>query len=141
MSQTVVNRKIYEAHGLKPFFGVFASCGVNYDKSCSNRHRDDKNIGYCAVMGMGEYDPADSGQLVLEELQLIFEIGPGDIIIFPSGLITHWNLELREGQCRSSFVAWSGGNLTSWADENCKKRAQKGPRPRRDPAESLAIFS
>lgn len=141
MRQAVVNRKIYQAHKLKPFFGIFTSCGVNYDKASSNRHKDDKNTGYCAVMGMGDYDPAKSCQLVLEELGLIVELGPGDIIIFPSGLITHWNLKLQDGDSRSSFVAWSGGNLASWADEGCRKRKKKGARPPLPAEESLAAYA
>lgn len=67
------------------------------------------------------FDPPTSGQLVSEEAELIFELGVGDMIFFPSGLVMHWNKDFAsKEERRDSVTFWSSANLESWADKGCK---------------------
>lgn len=143
MRQCVVNRKIRKAHQLKPLFGVYPSLTIHLHQAATTQHKDHSNSTQlpCVVMPVENTDPSGSGQLVLEELGLIFAMNPGDIIIFPSALLTHWNLHLSEGVIRTSLTAWGSGNLCSWADEGCRPRGRVDPRPRRDPSEILSVYS
>ncbi|KAG8961979.1 hypothetical protein FRC05_005645 [Tulasnella sp. 425] len=85
MRQSVVNRKIRKAHRLKPLFGVYPSVAINLHHAVTTRHKDHSNSTQlpCVVMPVENTDPSGSGQLVLEELGLIFAMNPGDIIISP----------------------------------------------------------
>lgn len=60
---------------------------------------------------LGDYDWTLGGHLILEELGLIFELAPGDNIIFPSAAFTHYNLPIQKGEERHSVVAYSAGLL------------------------------
>ncbi|TFK58751.1 hypothetical protein BDN72DRAFT_746285, partial [Pluteus cervinus] len=67
-----------------PFTGLV----INFCVSTS-AHRDHNDEGLCAVIPFGEFT---GGELCLFEPGLVFDIKPGDILIFPSAEITHFNL-------------------------------------------------
>ena len=52
-------------------------------------HRDHKDYLLCLVIPLGEFM---GGELCMVETGLVLEIKSGDIVIFPSGDITHYNL-------------------------------------------------
>lgn len=143
MRQAVVNRRIYRKHKLKPLWGIWTSVGYNYRRASSRRHRDSSNPpGFpCGIVVADVTDPSKGGQLVLEELNLILELHPGDVVIFPSALITHGNFSLITDQIRTSIAVWASGPVHIWADENCERRAESGPRPQRDPDDFLDTYS
>lgn len=142
MRQCVVNRKIHQHHNLQPLFGLYPSLALNLHRAATSRHKDHSNSPQlpCVVMPVENSDPLGSGQLVLEELGLVFAMRPGDIIIFPSALLTHWNLSLSEGVFRTSLAAWGSGNLCSWADEGCRPRPKNMPRPARNASKTLNVY-
>lgn len=65
-------------------------------------HRDNKDIKGCAVLVLGDFD---GGELCFAELGVVFELKNGDLIVFPSGKITHFNLHYNG--VRVSFVLHS----------------------------------
>lgn len=142
MRQAVVNRKIFAKHGLKPLWGIWPSVAFNHHRAATKHHRDSSNPpGFpCGILLAELADPSKGGELVLEELKLILELHPGDIVIFPSALITHWNLPLHADQIRSSIAVWASGMVQMWADEDCQPRQASGSRPRRDAEEVLASY-
>lgn len=64
----------------------------------------------CVVMQFSRN--CKGGGLALHEAGLIFEMQSGDILIFPSRLITHFNLHF-EG-IRASFVLHSDKHGKAW---------------------------
>jgi hypothetical protein len=62
-------------------------------------HRDHKALKGCIVMAFGDFR---GGELVLYEPGLVVELKNGDMIVFPSEKITHFNLHF-EGR-RGSVV-------------------------------------
>ncbi|TFK58372.1 hypothetical protein BDN72DRAFT_782173, partial [Pluteus cervinus] len=89
-----------------PFTGLV----INFCVSTS-AHRDHNDEGLCAVIPFGEYD---GGQLCLFEPGLVLDIKPGDIVIFPSADITHFNLHFN-GE-RGSFVFYSDKRMADWIE-------------------------
>ncbi|EIN05705.1 hypothetical protein PUNSTDRAFT_73904 [Punctularia strigosozonata HHB-11173 SS5] len=83
-------------------------------------HKDCKNLatGLCCVIPFGSFDPSVEGHLVIEELNMEFEVAPGVPIFFPSALYTHYNTELINYGVRGSFVAWTSGMIFQYVDLN-----------------------
>ena len=54
----------------------------------------------------GNFAHEEGAQLVLRELKLVVELRPGDLIIFPSGTITHKNLPLAREEDERYSVAF-----------------------------------
>ncbi|PVF91247.1 hypothetical protein CPB86DRAFT_719825 [Serendipita vermifera] len=81
-------------------------------------HRDIGNLSYglCSVTPMGKFDHTTGGHLVLDELKVIMELRPGDLVLFPSALITHWNTPIQSGETRQSVVFWTCGNAIRYYD-------------------------
>lgn len=98
-----------------PFATVTANLGPQ--TVCEN-HRDIKNRadGTCAIETLGKYDWRRGGHIVLHELGLIVEMKPGDIIFFPSAVITHTTIPIFDGETRYSLVWYSAGGLFRWRD-------------------------
>ncbi|KIO15368.1 hypothetical protein M407DRAFT_51980, partial [Tulasnella calospora MUT 4182] len=59
----------------------------------------------------GKFNYKRGGQLVLHEYRLIIELQPGQLILFPSALITHCNIPLQKGEERYSLTLYSAGGL------------------------------
>lgn len=81
--------------------------------SATSGHRDPGDKILCVVAPIGK---CKGGELVLYELGLVFDLRPGDIFIFPSCSITHFNLHF-EG-IRGSIVLHSDKYGDDWVS-NC----------------------
>jgi hypothetical protein len=81
-------------------------------------HRDAGNLqsGLCAVFLPGTHKEEDGGDLVLDEAKVVMELGAGDMAIFPSALISHWNTSLKPGKIRQSVVFWTCGKSIRYCD-------------------------
>jgi hypothetical protein len=81
-------------------------------------HHDAGNLqsGLCAVFISGTHKAEDGGNLVLDEAEVVMELGAGDMAIFPSSLITHWNTTLKPGKHRESMVLWMCGGSIRYHD-------------------------
>ena len=81
-------------------------------------HRDCKDQGLCVVIAIGDFQ---GGELCLYEPGLVVPLRPGDIIVFPSTRITHFNIHY--SGCRASIVLhtdreidkWTNGQQNSWS--------------------------
>lgn len=67
-----------------PFGGFVININI-----CTRAHRDMKDRSWCAVLPMGDFK---GGELCFFEPGLVLELHPGDLLIFPSRYITHFNL-------------------------------------------------
>lgn len=90
-----------------PFLGFVLNLNVS-----TEAHRDKRDLRACMVLDVGEHS---EGDLVLYEPGLVVPLRNGDLIIFPSDKITHFNLHF-EG-IRASVVLHSDGNGTTWAKD------------------------
>jgi hypothetical protein len=103
-------------NGLERLYGAWLGCAVNHgqlDQDSTHIHRDasEAQYGYSGLISCGNYR---NGGLILYELELILELNPGDIVIFPDALINHSN-EAVEGE-RCSVVAFTQENVYNyWA--------------------------
>ncbi|TFK59432.1 hypothetical protein BDN72DRAFT_780754 [Pluteus cervinus] len=94
-------------HSVAPAY-PFTGFVLNFCVSTS-AHRDPGDQSVCAVMPFGDFT---GGQLCLYEAGLVFDMQPGDIIIFPSAKITHFNLHF-DGT-RGSFVFQTDRKFEDW---------------------------
>ena len=78
-------------------------------------HWDAKDLQACAVLVIGSHH---GGDLVFYEPGLVFPLKEGDLIIFFSGKITHFNL-LFKGQ-RASLVLHSDCAGKQWVENRMK---------------------
>lgn len=87
-------------------------------RTITSPHRDAGNLhsGLCAVFLSGTHKAEDGGDLVLDEAKAVMELGAGDMVIFPSALITHWNAALKPGKFRQSMVFWTCGGSIRYHD-------------------------
>jgi hypothetical protein len=96
---------------LERFCTAWAGCVVNLgnkDPVQCKPHRDVKEsiLGFSCVVPAGNYN---GGALILYDLEMIIELGPGDVFMFPDSLIHHANEDVT-GE-RSSVVAFTQENL------------------------------
>jgi len=110
----------------KRFCGAWSACVVNNGGNNPNQteaHRDVKEAryGYSCILTTGDFT---GGALVLYELEIIVEMAPGDLVLFPDCLITHRN-EKANGK-RISIVTFTQENVYDyWHREyNMKLRRQ-----------------
>ena|ERR1700761_8055475 len=80
-----------------PFSGFVINFNV-----VTRLHRDSKDHRGCAVLVIGDFE---GGELCLYEPGIVFELKNGDLIVFPSGKISHFNLHYRG--IRASMVLHS----------------------------------
>jgi hypothetical protein len=93
-----------DAPEARPFTGIVVNFCVSTDG-----HRDTTDILLCVVIPFGRWE---GGELVLHELGLVLKLHPGDVVVFPSGKITHFNLHFT-GE-RGSVVLHSDGRGDRW---------------------------
>ncbi|KAG9044754.1 hypothetical protein FS837_007578 [Tulasnella sp. UAMH 9824] len=101
-----------------PFASLTANLGP---QTVCEKHRDVKNRangGVCAVKTLGKYDWQRGGHIVLHELGLVVEMKPGDVLFFPSAVITHSTIPIFDSETRYSLVWYSAGGLFCWKDAN-----------------------
>ena len=65
--------------------------------------------GYSCLVACGDYE---RGELILYELGVVIELKPGDLLLFPDGLIHHANREVIG--TRYSLVAFTRYNMFSY---------------------------
>ncbi len=83
--------------------------------ACTTGHRDKGDLQLCVVIPFGDWE---GGELCLYEPHLVFKARPGDLIIFPSSEITHFNLHMT-GK-RGSVVLQTDKALIDWSKKrNC----------------------
>ncbi|KAI5894714.1 uncharacterized protein SCHCODRAFT_01090196 [Schizophyllum commune H4-8] len=87
-----------------PFTGFVVNINV-----ATKAHRDANDFHGCALIVLGEHQ---GGELCLYEPGLVLPLREGDLFVFPSGRITHFNL-LYKGE-RGSIVCHSDRAGTSW---------------------------
>jgi hypothetical protein len=90
-----------------PFSGVV----INFCVSTS-AHRDQSDQRICLVIPFGEWE---GGEICLHELGLVIKLHPGDILVFPSCEITHFNLHFT-GK-RGSLVLHSDRQGARWVKD------------------------
>ena len=73
-------------------------------------HRDPKDKGFCVILVISE--ECGGGELCLEELGIKCNLRNGDVIIFRSHKISHFNMHF-EGE-RASIVLHTDGDGDSW---------------------------
>ena len=90
-----------------PFTGFVVNLNVK-----SRAHRDKGDLKICVVIVLGDHE---GGELVLVEPGLVLELKSGDIVIFPSGNITHFNLDYKG--VRASIVLNTDKAMKSYHDD------------------------
>jgi len=76
---------------------------------------DPKDLRVCLVLVIGQHM---GGELCLFEPGLVLRLRNGDMVLFPSGHITHFNLHYKG--LRASLVLHSDGAGKAWADNRNK---------------------
>ena len=89
---------------VQPFLGFVINMNV-----VTRAHRDVKDHHLCLVMPIGDFK---DGELCFFESGLVIPLSHGDIIVFASRDITHFNLHYR-GR-RASFVYHTDNAITDW---------------------------
>jgi hypothetical protein len=90
-----------------PFPGFVLNLQVS-----TEAHRDSGDSTICVVIPFGTWK---NGGIVLHEVRLLVDLSPGDILVFPSYKITHFNLHF-DG-LRFSLVMHSDKHGQSWVDD------------------------
>lgn len=91
-----------------PFAGYVVNINV-----ATRIHRDLQDQDICVVL-VGSND-CEGGQLVLEEPGLVLDMQSGDIVIFPSHQISHFNMHFK-GK-RASIVLHSDQKGKEWVHD------------------------
>lgn len=90
-------------------FGGFV---INID-ACTDGHQDVKDKRMCLVAPLGKFT---GGQLCLYEGGLSFDLQLGDVLVFPSWRITHFNAHFQG--MRATIVLHTDRAADSWT-RNC----------------------
>ena len=104
----VENLPLHDRPPTYPFGGFVLNIQV-----CTNGHIDKFDDTVCLVIPFGKYT---GGDLVLWEPGVVIDAKQGDLIIFPSSQITHFNLHFTG--FRGSVVMHTDKELKSWLDKN-----------------------
>lgn len=91
-------------------------CGTSLNggpRALSKEHVDCRNLvaGICLIAAIGNFNHRTSAHLILREPKAILEVMDGDMVIIPSGSVTHSNSSLKEGEWRMSLVQYTSGAL------------------------------
>ena len=90
-----------------PFGGFVLNINV-----VTRAHRDVKDLRVCLVLVIGNHV---GGELCLVEIGLAIRLRSGDMALFPSGRITHFNLHYKG--IRASLVLHSDYAGQQWAED------------------------
>ncbi|KAI0743713.1 hypothetical protein C8Q80DRAFT_1106888, partial [Daedaleopsis nitida] len=113
---------------LEPNFdnSVFAGVTFNLGPQVSTfMHTDHLNLpsGWCAVITLGNFDPAEGGHLILWDLNKMIRFPPGSLIFLPSAILRHSNTVVGAHERQFLFTQYSAGGLFRWVE--CGFRSQK----------------
>ena len=92
----------------RPTTYPFPGWVVNFNV-CTIGHKDTNDIDICVVAPAGDFK---GGELVLHEAGLVLELVEGDILVFPSWKITHFNLHFNG--VHYSVVLHSDKQVSAW---------------------------
>src|SRR5271169_1982998 len=117
--------------GVKRLCGAWLGCAINKggnNPNQTNRHRDasEAQYGYSGLISCGDYQ---RGGLILWELEIVLEMEPGDVVIFPDAVITHSN-EQAKGT-RSSVVCFTQENVYSYWNRKYNMRLRRKERKKK----------
>ena len=117
--------------GVKRLCGAWLGCAINKggnNPNQTNRHRDasEAQYGYSGLISCGDYQ---RGGLILWELEIILEMQPGDVVIFPDAVITHSN-ERAKGT-RSSVVCFTQENVYSYWNREYNMKLRRKERKKK----------
>ncbi|KLO10039.1 hypothetical protein SCHPADRAFT_536579 [Schizopora paradoxa] len=99
-------------HSALPFY-PFTGMAFNVSVSTTG-HRDTMDLSVCAVLALGDWK---GGHLCLHELGLALDLQCGDLVIFRSDILTHFNLP--HYGTRYSVVLSTDKGLQTWARDRC----------------------
>jgi hypothetical protein len=106
---------------LRPGFdnSVWPCVAINFGtRVITQPHRDCMNLayGWCAITALGNFDSTTGGHLVLPDLRIIIRFPSGSTIFIPSAILTHCNIDIAEGEERSSFTQFCAGDIFRFVD-------------------------
>lgn len=84
-------------------------------------HRDWKDLSLCCVLVISSED-CQGGDLCFEELGVVLGLKSGDMVLFNSSKLSHFNLEYEGERCSvvfhsdSGLNAWLHNNRNGWGD-------------------------
>lgn len=93
----------------RPFTGMVLNVSAS-----TTSHRDTMDLSACAVLALGEWE---GGHLCFHELGLALDLQCGDLVIFRSDLLTHYNLPHTGIRC--SLVFSTDKLLSRWSRDQC----------------------
>lgn len=91
-----------------PPVAPFVSLVVNINV-CTKAHRDSQDRHLCLVIPIGHFE---GGALCLLENRLVLELRAGDVALFRSSEVTHFNLDYRGA--RASLVFQTDKEFAAW---------------------------
>ncbi|KIO19114.1 hypothetical protein M407DRAFT_37201, partial [Tulasnella calospora MUT 4182] len=97
----------------------FPASTVNVgDRVVCDSHRDASNeaAGICLDYVDGPYDPSTGGHLVFHEARRIVKLRKGGIILFPSAIITHENIDIGADEARFSITGYFPGGIRRYLE-------------------------
>jgi hypothetical protein len=118
-------------------------------------HTDQANLaaGICVVAALKGFNPDKGGHLIFWDLGLVVRFPPGTVILLPSALLLHSNVQIMDDEERCSLTLYSAGGLFRWvyngfcSDKTVSETADHDVLARREVeragrwAEGLARFS
>ncbi|PPR05289.1 hypothetical protein CVT26_011613 [Gymnopilus dilepis] len=104
---------ILPADDLSPVY-PFTGFVVNFNVTTSI-HRDWKDFSLCCVLAISD-DDCEGGELCFEELGLVMKLKSGDMVLFASSRLSHFNMPYQGERC--SIVFHSDSGLDGWAYKN-----------------------
>ena len=80
--------------------------------ACTTAHRDPLDLESCLVSPFGDLQ---GSELCLFESRLVLNLRPGDLVVFPSSKITHFNLHMKGIRC--SLVLQTDRGMARWSQD------------------------
>ncbi|KDQ06459.1 hypothetical protein BOTBODRAFT_181571 [Botryobasidium botryosum FD-172 SS1] len=99
-------KPLRQPHPTMPFAAMEVNTGPHTMCKC---HKDHKNLAFGLCMLI---------------ILVVIELAPGDVIFFPSALITHQNLPILPHEFRYSITGYTASNLFQLRDQGFLSKAQ-----------------
>ncbi|RPA80109.1 hypothetical protein BJ508DRAFT_327602 [Ascobolus immersus RN42] len=100
-------------HGIdKTLFWPFCMMALNRNYlSLPHKDLNDYIKGFCLLHCWGDFK---GGDLTLRELRLRIPFSKGQVLLFRSALLTHWNQPIEDGGIRHSMVLFTPWRMLEW---------------------------